>query len=78
MTLHRPSIDPTSIARVADPRDMSISGTSLDGANVVAVRVQKIAQDQQKQEGQQAVQLIEQATPSVGPQGQGSHVNRYA
>ena len=57
---------------------MSISGTSLDSANPVAVRVQKIAQDQQKQEGQQAVQLIEQATPPIGPQGQGSHVNRYA
>ena len=57
---------------------MSISGTSLDGANPVAVRVQKIAQDQQKREGQQAVQLIEQATPPVGPAGQGSHVNTYA
>jgi hypothetical protein len=57
---------------------MSISGTSLEGSNPVAVRVQKLAQDQQKREGEQAVQLIEEATPPVGPQGQGSHVNTYA
>jgi hypothetical protein len=57
---------------------MSISGTGLDGANAVAVRVQQLAQDQQKREGEQAVQLIEQATPPVGPHGQGSRVNTYA
>ncbi|MEJ7597359.1 MAG: hypothetical protein WKG01_05570 [Kofleriaceae bacterium] len=42
------------------------------------VRVEKIAQDSAKQQGQQAVDLIEQATPPVGPDGQGRHVNRYA
>jgi hypothetical protein len=60
---------------------MSISATSpagLDGANPYAVRVQKLAQDQEKREGQQAVELIDQATPQVGPNGQGSHINTYA
>lgn len=45
----------------------------------VAVRVQKLAQDQQKREGEQAVQLIEQSSPPpVGPNGQGAHINTYA
>jgi hypothetical protein len=57
---------------------MTISGTSLDAANTFAVGVQKIAQDQAKQEGKQAVALIEQATPQVGPNGEGSHVNTVA
>jgi len=57
---------------------MSISGTGLDGTNPVAVRVQKIAQDQQKREGEQAVQLIEKSTPPVGLHGEGAHVNTYA
>ena len=42
------------------------------------VRVEKVAQDTAKQQGAQAVELIEQATPPVGPDGQGTHVNRYA
>jgi hypothetical protein len=43
------------------------------------VRVQKLAQDQQKREGQQAVDLIEGSeVPPVGPNGEGTHVNTYA
>lgn len=41
------------------------------------VRVEKIAQDTAKQQGQTAVELIDQAVPPVGPDGQGTHVNRY-
>lgn len=47
-------------------------------ASLVAVRVEKIAQEQAKQEGNQVVELIEQATPPVGPNGEGAHVNTYA
>ena len=57
---------------------MTISSPSLDGSNEYAVRVQKLAQDQQKREGQQAVELIEQSSPAVGPNGEGSHINTYA
>jgi hypothetical protein len=57
---------------------MTISGTGLDPANTFAVRVEKLAQDQAKHEGEQAVALIEQATPQVGPNGEGSHVNTVA
>lgn len=55
---------------------MTITGASLE--NPVAVRVQKLAQDQQKREGEQAVQLIEQSTPPVGLHGEGSRINTYA
>ena len=57
---------------------MSISGTSLDTAQLVAVRVEKLAQDQAKREGNQVVELIEQAAPPIGPNGEGSHINTYA
>lgn len=57
---------------------MKVSGTGLDGTNQFAVRVQKLAQDQVKQEGEQAVDLIEQAAPQIGPNGEGTHVNTYA
>ena len=57
---------------------MSISGPSLDVANLVAVRVEKLAQDQAKQEGHQVVDLIERAAPPIGLHGEGSHVNTYA
>jgi hypothetical protein len=57
---------------------MSISGPSLDVANLVAVRVEKLAQDQAKQEGSQVVDLIEQAAPPIGLYGEGTHVNTYA
>ena len=57
---------------------MNVSGPSPDAANLVAVRVQKIAQDEVKQEANQVVALIEQATPPIGPNGEGSHVNTYA
>ena len=45
-----------------------------------AVRIQKSTQDQARVEGQAAVKLIEESgasVPPVGPQGQGTHVNRY-
>jgi len=57
---------------------MTIPGTGLDGTNQFAVRVQKLAQDQQKREGEQAVALIEQSTPPVGANGEGGRVNTYA
>jgi hypothetical protein len=63
---------------MAEPLGMTISGTGLDPANTYAVRVQKLAQDQAKQQGEQAVELIEQATPRVGPNGEGTHVNTVA
>jgi hypothetical protein len=62
----------------ADSVDMNISGTSLDLPTQVALRVEKLAQDQQKLEGTQVVSLIEQSSPPVGPNGEGSHVNTYA
>ncbi|HMG53126.1 MAG TPA: hypothetical protein VK601_06585 [Kofleriaceae bacterium] len=40
--------------------------------------MQKIAQDQMKQDGTGTVTLIEGAAPPVGPEGQGAHVNTYA
>lgn len=56
---------------------MTISGLGLP--DVVSLRVQKLAQDQQKQEGEQAVQLIEDSAPKqVGPNGEGTHINTYA
>jgi hypothetical protein len=57
---------------------MTISGTGLDPSNSVAVRVQKIAQDQAKREGAQAVELIERSAPVVGPHGEGSHIDTIA
>ena len=63
---------------MAESTDMTISGTDLDPSNTFAVAVQKIAQNQQKQEGQQAVELIENAQPAVGPHGEGTHINTYA
>lgn len=63
----------------ADPADMTISGTDLDPSNAYAVRVEKVAQDQAKRTGEQAVALIEgAAAPPVGPNGEGTHVNTYA
>ena len=58
--------------------DMTISGTNLDPKNQFAIGVQKIAQDQARQDGKQAVALIEQATRPVGPNGEGSHINTVA
>lgn len=56
---------------------MEISGVDPQGG--YAIRVQKLAQDQQKVEGAQAVELIEQsAPPPVGANGEGSHINTYA
>ncbi len=44
-----------------------------------AVRVEKLAQNAAKAEGEAAVQLIENATPPpAGAHGEGSHINTYA
>jgi len=69
---------PRSIREMAEPPCMTISGTGLDPSDAYGVGVQKLAQDQAKQEGKQAVALIEQAMPQVGPNGEGSHVNTVA
>ncbi len=47
-------------------------------ANLVAVRVEKLAQDQAKQESNQVIHLIEQAALPIGFHGEGTHVNTYA
>jgi hypothetical protein len=66
------------LREVAEPTGMTIPPLTGDTASLVAVRVEKIAQDQAKREGNQVVELIEQATPPVGPNGEGTHVNTYA
>jgi hypothetical protein len=64
---------------MAEPVAMSVSAINPDVPTQYALRVEKLAQDQQKQEGAQAVNLIEQSSPPpVGPHGEGTHVNRYA
>lgn len=57
---------------------MTISGTGIDPSSPYAVAIQKLAQDQEKRDGAQAVGLIEGAAPAVGPSGEGAHVNTYA
>jgi hypothetical protein len=57
---------------------VTIPTTGTDPANPYAVRVQKLAQDQAKRDGEQAVALIEGAAAPVGPHGEGAHVNTYA
>jgi hypothetical protein len=57
---------------------MSVSATGMDLPTQYALRVEKLAQDQQKQEGFQIVALIEQSRPPLGPNGEGAHVNTYA
>jgi hypothetical protein len=52
---------------------------NLDPSNAAAVSVQKIAQDQEKQQGEGAVALIQSAAPPpVGAHGEGTHINTYA
>jgi hypothetical protein len=63
---------------LAEPEVMTVPGTTNDTANLVAVRVEKLAQDQAKQQANPVVALIEQALPPVGPNGEGTHVNTYA
>lgn len=57
---------------------MSISGLSEQAAVAYGVRCEKLAQDQQKREGEQAVALIEASAPTPGPEGQGTHVDVLA
>ncbi|HET7502122.1 MAG TPA: hypothetical protein VFK02_13990 [Kofleriaceae bacterium] len=57
---------------------MTVSGAGLDASNPFAVRVQKIAQDQAKQQGAQEVQQIEQSAPPVGIHGEGSYIDTIA
>jgi hypothetical protein len=57
---------------------MNVSGTGVDPSNPYSVRVAKLAQDQQKLQGEQAVAMIESASPAVGPNGEGSHINTVA
>ena len=58
---------------------MTIPSTSgLDPSNPYAVAAAKIAQNQMKQQGEGAVELIQSAGPPVGPNGEGTHVNTYA
>jgi hypothetical protein len=59
---------------------MRIPAASLDSATpfTYAVAVQKIAQNQAKQDGTQIVALIENAAPPVGLHGEGTHINTYA
>jgi hypothetical protein len=59
---------------------MDVTGPTGVVANpTYAVRMERIAQDQVRVDGDAAVELIEQAVPPPpGPDGQGTHVNRYA
>jgi hypothetical protein len=57
---------------------MTIPVAGVDASNPYAIAVQKLAQDQVKQEGQSAVTLIQNAAPPVGPHGEGSRINTYA
>ena len=63
---------------MAEPAVMTVPGPTNDTANLVALRVEKLTQDQAKRQGNLVVALIEQALPPVGPNGEGSHVNTYA
>lgn len=57
---------------------VNLEPSNLEPSNTYAVAVQKLAQDQAKQEEGPIVALIEGAAPPVGPHGEGAHVNTYA
>lgn len=58
---------------------MTLPSLGADVASVVALRTQRIAQDQARRDGAGAVALIEGASPPpVGAHGEGRLVNRYA
>jgi hypothetical protein len=63
---------------MVEPEVMTIPPAGLESSNTYAVTVQKVAQDQAKRDGAQIVDLIEQAAPPAGPDGEGTHVNTYA
>jgi|JI10StandDraft_1071094.scaffolds.fasta_scaffold121869_3 hypothetical protein len=59
----------------------SSSALGVAASTQYATSVHKLAQDQAKVDGQAAVALIDGAQPEPpppGPEGQGTHVNRYA
>jgi hypothetical protein len=57
---------------------MDISPTDAAGTEY-AVRVEKLAQNTARIQGEAAVQLIEGAqVPPPGPNGEGTHINTYA
>ncbi|HVV88738.1 MAG TPA: hypothetical protein VHE35_37090 [Kofleriaceae bacterium] len=56
---------------------MDISGSDPVGAQY-AVSVEKLRQSSQKAQGEAAVKLIEQSQPTVGPDGEGTHIDTYA
>jgi hypothetical protein len=70
----RRAVGPSHLLEVVDPIDMNISPEMR--AVMYETRVQKVAQDQQRKEGEKAVELIEAASP--GPDGQGANVDTYA
>ncbi|MCX5748132.1 MAG: hypothetical protein NT062_37205 [Proteobacteria bacterium] len=51
--------------------------TSVDPANAYAVRMARVAQDQQRADGKSAVALIEQVPSTPDVEGKGQHVNTY-
>lgn len=62
---------------------MSIQGAGLTGPQIAhnySVKVERLAQDQMRREGEQAVQLIEQArnVPRTSPDGLGQLIDTYA
>ncbi|MBC7895936.1 MAG: hypothetical protein H7066_11025 [Cytophagaceae bacterium] len=59
---------------------MSSSGVSIGGfvAHAYAVEVEKLAQREACRQGEASVQLIQQASTPVGPEGQGAHLNVVA
>ncbi len=73
-----PSSTPTGPPEPADSQIMKIGGSEALGQDY-SVRVEKLAQNAAKQEGEAAVSLIEGSTPPpAGPNGEGTHINTYA
>ena len=64
----------------AEPLHMDTSSISSSDptGQAYSVRTMKIAQDAAKAEGEGAVALIENSTPPVGANGEGSRINTYA
>ncbi|CAN5914082.1 hypothetical protein BH11MYX2_BH11MYX2_20140 [soil metagenome] len=58
--------------------DLSALGSMSSVQAAYTVKAAKLQLDTAKQQGQDAVQLIQAAAPPTGPEGQGTHVNTYA